>query len=77
MSQDNPSELTVCYELKVFFWNINCLIALFIFILCVFLSFVSGLYAFGQITQLQLTNYWCEPKALDVIYEHSLEYGLQ
>ena len=56
--------------------NLNFLITIFIYILCIVLSFTCILYAFGQITELQLTNYWCKKKDLNEIYEHSLEYNL-
>ena len=51
-------DLPVIAKLAIVFGNINCLVALFIFILCLFFSFVSFIYGFGQILELKLTNYW-------------------
>ena len=56
--------------------NLNFIIIIFIYILCIFLSFICILYAFGSITNLQITNYWCEKKDLETIYEHSINNNL-
>ena len=56
--------------------NAVCFVSLFIFILCIFLSVVCILYGFGQITQLELTNYWCNKKDLETIYQNSFENDL-
>ena len=34
------------------------------------------LYAFGQISELILSNYWCQGVEIDTIHQHSIEYGL-
>ena len=47
-----------------------------IVILCGFLTFISILYAFGQITELEPSNYFCEQKTLTEIYTHSIENDL-
>ena len=61
---------------KIFLTDSNFWIAIFICILCIFMSIVSFLYGLGQITQLELTNYWCDKKNLQTIYQHSETYGL-
>ena len=70
------SNLTIHSILRAYLLNINCLIIVFVLGLSAFLSFVSILYALGQVTELQLTNYWCELKDLRTIYQHSAKYGL-
>ena len=62
--------------LKMYFCNADFFVFLIVFGICIFLGFVCILYGFGQITQLVLSNYWCESKTLDEIYQHSIEYGL-
>ena len=74
--QPIPSKLPLFLKLQIFYANINCLIALFIFMLCLFFAFVSGLYAFGQVLDLQLANYWCDLKDLDTIHAHSIANNL-
>ena len=56
--------------------NIDGFVSLFIIFLCWFLTFIAGLYAVGQITQLELSNYFCPKKSLSEIREHSIEFGL-
>ena len=68
--------ITKWTRFKVYFHNFDTVIAVFVVFLSLFLSFVCGLYAFGQITQLQLTNYWCQLKDLDTIRQHSIEHKL-
>ena len=34
------------------------------------------LYGFGQITQLNTSNYWCERKSYDEILQHSIDNNL-
>ena len=49
---------------------------MFTLFLCLLFCMVCILYGLGQITSLQLTNYWCDKKDLSTIYSHSIEYGL-
>ena len=70
------TKLTTCEALGAYLCNAKFFISLFIFMLSVFMGFVCVLYGFGQITQLQLTNYWCEKKDLQTIYKHSWENNL-
>ena len=51
---------------------------IFVMFICIsiFLGFICILYGFGQITQIILSNYWCERRDLDEIYEHSYENDL-
>ena len=57
-------------------WHINFVISVFAILLCSFLSMICIIYGLGQITQLQLANYWCTRKDLDTIYQHSYKYNL-
>ena len=70
------SRISPMTTLKAFSLNANFVISIFIFFLCFFMAFISILYGFGQITQLQLSNYWCEKKDSNAIYQHSYKYGL-
>ena len=45
-------------------------------LLCSFMCFICILYGFGQITQLELSYYWCNKKELETIYKHSSQYSL-
>ena len=63
-------------EWRVYFKNLNTAVSALVIIFALFLSFVSWLYAFGQVTQLQLTNYWCDLKDLETIQQHSIEKNL-
>ena len=56
--------------------NINFFIAVFIYVLCMFLGVICIFYGLGQITQLELTNYWCDKKDLNTIHQHSWENNL-
>ena len=69
----SQSKVSIVSTIAAFLCNIDFFISIFIYILCIFLGFVCILYGFGQITQLQLTNYWCEKKDLETIHQHSLE----
>ena len=62
--------------LKTYLCNIYFYISLFCVFLCAFLGFVCVLYGFGQITELNVTHYWCDRKNLDTIRKHSIEYNL-
>lgn len=73
---NKQSQLSRISALKTFSFNLNFIISFFIFLLCMFMGFICILYGFGQITQLQLSNYWCQKKDLDTIYKHSYKYGL-
>ena len=50
--------------------NIHFYILLFTLVLCCFLSAVCGIYGFGQITQLNVSNYWCDKKDIETIYNY-------
>ena len=56
--------------------NSDIVIFFIVFCICIFLGFICILYGFGQITQLILSNYWCDKKSLNEIYQHSEEYNL-
>ena len=59
------------------FWrNKYFIISVFVYILCLFMSFICILYGLGQIRELELTNYWCHKKDLETIYKHSWENNL-
>ena len=47
-----------------------------LFCYCVFLAIICCLYGFGQITQITLTNYWCQSKTIDEIKQHSIDNNL-
>ena len=70
------SKLSTISILQTCTSNTDFLISSFISILCIFLGIVCILYGLGQITDLQLNNYWCEKKDLQTIYQHSLENNL-
>ena len=61
---------------KTFFSNVNCTIGVFALLLNLFLLFVCILYARGQVTDLELANYWCEKKTLDQVYQNSFDNNL-
>ena len=70
------SKLALKVITKTYLCNIYFNISLFFMFLCVFLGFVCVLYGFGQITELNVTHYWCDRKDLDTIRKHSVEYDL-
>ena len=59
-----------------FLYNKDFCIFLFVFLICIFLGIICILYGFGQISQLVLSDYWCDKKDLETIYQHSFEYNL-
>ena len=61
---------------EMHFCNSDFFVFLIVFGICIFLGFVCILYGFGQVTQLVLSNYWCQNKTVDEIHAHSIEYGL-
>ena len=62
---------------KLDFWNNIYVIERFLlFIICVILIILCILYGIGQISKLQLKNYFCENKTLEEIYEHSQKFNL-
>ena len=82
-SKSNDSNLQTCatkvetkFTISTFCCNIHFYVSLFTFILCIFLGFVCIFYGFGQITQLNVSNYWCQRKNLDTILQHSIDYNL-
>ena len=62
--------------LVIHFFNTDSVVFLIVFCVCIFLSFICILYGFGQMTQLILSNYFCQKKSLEEIYQHSIEYNL-
>ena len=56
--------------------NVNFLLFTFVLGLCMFLSLVCYFYALGQITDLELANYWCDKQELSQIYQHSIDNNL-
>ena len=58
------------------FCNADFFVFVLVFCVCMCLGFVCILYGFGQITQLILSNYWCEKKQLNEIYQHSQQFNL-
>ena len=66
----------ILFSIKIYFCHSVFVVFAIVFVVCIFLAMTRGLYGFGQITQLVLSNYWCEKRDLDVIYAHSIEYGL-
>ena len=61
---------------KLFVCNTDFFVTVITCILCLFLGFVCFLYGIGQVTKLELANYWCEKKSLAEIHQHSAEFGL-
>ena len=74
--KDSELLLSKSFAFQTFCINSDCCCLFFTLILCLVLSFVCTLYGLGQITSLELTNYWCDKKDLDAIYANSLKYGL-
>ena len=74
---ENQNNLNwILFLIKIYFCHSDFVVFVIVFVACIFLSMICGLYGFGQITQLVLSNYWCDKKDLDTIYQHSIEYGL-
>ena len=59
-----------------FLRNQHNILRLITLLLSLLFIIISGLYAFGQILELQLFDYFCEPKSLDEIYAHSIGNSL-
>ena len=56
--------------------NINCWTCILVYLLCIFLTIVSILYAFGQITTLQVADFFCPQYTQEQVLQHSIDYGL-
>ena len=52
-------------------------IRLLIIFIIQFLSILSLAFAYGQIYELELNNYWCDRKTIEEIRNHSVEIGSQ
>ena len=64
-------------DINIIFFNRYVLLRIILIIITLLLILISILYAIGQITTLELTEFICsENKTLDQIYEHSKENNL-
>lgn len=59
-----------------FFDNIFLIERFLLFFLCVVLIILCIFYGIGQITSLELENYFCDNKDLSEIYQHSRDFNL-
>eukprot|EP01083_Nonionella_stella_P084950 235247_1 len=46
-----------------------------VLLVTIFLLLVSILYAIGQVTSLQISNYWCDSYTLEEVHQHSRDVG--
>ena len=65
-----------CQLFTFYFCNKTFGVFLIVFFICNFLSFICLLYGFGQITRVQLSDYWCQEKSLSEIRQHSIDENL-
>lgn len=74
--QRNQSIIVVnqihCLLLK----NINCWTGILVYLLCIFLTIISIFYALGQITHLELDDFFCPPYTAEDVRQNSIAKGL-
>ena len=56
--------------------NINCWTGISVYLLSVFLTIISILYAFGQITSLEVADFFCPEYTEEEVRQHSIQNGL-
>ena len=56
--------------------NINCWAGILVYLLCIFLTIVSIFYALGQITSLEVVDFFCPDYTEEQVRQHSIENGL-
>ena len=65
-----------CSLMKEYFCSHDFFVLVVVLVVSIFLALICMMYGFGQITQLILSNYWCQSVDLETIYQHSIENGL-
>eukprot|EP01084_Bolivina_argentea_P025857 48093_1 len=76
LSQMSKTESITIKRHCVMCKNIYCCIGAFVSLLALFLLMVSCFYAFGQVSTLEVENFFCPEISLNEVHEHSIQYGL-
>lgn len=61
---------------SILYCNIYFVLRIFLLLVSLMLLFLCIIYGIGQITKLDLANYFCQTNSLDSIYKHSQNYNL-